>query len=142
MAQSSSRPRPRRASIGLASSDWPALQADPEPAVLVLKPHSPLNKEDFAGLSWVVDAYLSDHTKLHGVLVHAKGFPGWESFGGFTAHMHFVREHDKPVERIAFVTDSLFAGVAEKLGKHFTSAEVRHFLFSDDVRALEWSKTD
>ena len=37
--------------------------------VLVLKPHSPLRKEDFAGLSSVVDAYLSDHTKLHGVLV-------------------------------------------------------------------------
>lgn len=109
--------------------------------VLVLKPHSPLSKEDFAGLSSVVDAYLSDHTKLHGVLVHAKGFPGWESFGGFTAHMHFVREHHKQVERIAVVTDSHFAGVAETLGKHFTSAEVRHFPFSDDVKALEWLKT-
>ena len=54
--------------------------------ILVLKPDSPLSKEDFVGLSAAVDTYLSDHAKLHGVLVHAKGFPGWESFGGFSAH--------------------------------------------------------
>jgi len=109
--------------------------------ILVLKPHAPLSKEDFGGLSADVDSYLSDHAKLHGVLIHSKGFPGWENFGGFTAHMHFVREHHKKVERLAVVTDSPFAAVAESLGKHFTSAEVRHFPFSDDVKALDWLKT-
>jgi hypothetical protein len=109
--------------------------------ILVLKPHAPLSKEDFGGLSADVDSYLSDHAKLYGVLIHSKGFPGWENFGGFTAHMHFVREHHKKVERLAVVTDSPFAGVAESLGKHFTSAEVRHFPFSDDVKALDWLKT-
>jgi len=109
--------------------------------ILVLNPHAPLSKEDFGGLSVDVDSYLSDHAKLHGVLIHSKGFPGWENFGGFTAHMHFVRERHKKVERVAVVTDSPFAGVAESLGKHFTSAEVRHFPFSDDVKALDWLKT-
>ncbi len=109
--------------------------------ILVLKPHASLSKEDFAGLSAAVDSYLSDHAKLHGVLIHSKGFPGWENFGGFTAHMHFVREHHKKVERVAIVTDSQFASMAESLGKHFTSAEVRHFPFSDDVQALDWLKT-
>jgi hypothetical protein len=50
--------------------------------VLVLKPHAPLSKEDFDSLSAAVDSYLSDHAKLHGVLIHSKGFPGWENFGG------------------------------------------------------------
>ncbi len=109
--------------------------------ILVLKPHASLSKEDFAGLSAAVDSYLSGHAKLHGVLIHSTGFPGWENFGGFTAHMHFVREHHKKVERVAIVTDSQFAGMAESLGKHFTSAEVRHFPFSDDVQALDWLKT-
>ena len=71
--------------------------------ILVLKPHAPLSKEDFAGVSAAVDAYLSDHAKLHGVLIHSKGFPGWENFGGFNAHMHFVRDHHKKVERVALV---------------------------------------
>ncbi|QNK67240.1 STAS/SEC14 domain-containing protein [Variovorax sp. PAMC26660] len=106
--------------------------------ILVLKPSAPLSKEDFGGLSAVVDGYLSDHAKLRGVLIRSKGFPGWESFGGFTAHMHFVRDHHKEVDRIAIVTDSHFAGIAQLLGAHFTSAEVRHFPFSDDVKAQEW----
>lgn len=106
--------------------------------ILVLKPDAPLSREDFSNLGGTVDSYLSDHPKLRGVLIHSRGFPGWESFGGFTAHMHFVREHHKKVERVAIVTDSYFAGMAESLGKHFTSAEIRHFPFADNAKALEW----
>ena len=106
--------------------------------ILVLKPSAPLTKEDFGGLSAEVDTYLREHSKLHGVMVHAKGFPGWEDFDGFTAHMHFASEHHKQVERLALVTDSVVAGMAELLGKHFTSAEVRHFAFSDDAKAMTW----
>lgn len=109
--------------------------------ILVLKPHAPLTKEDFGGLGATVDSYLSDHAKRRGVLVHSRGFPGWENFGGFTAHMHFVREHHKEVERVAIVTDSPIAGIAEALGRHFTSAELRHFPFPDDVKALNWLET-
>jgi hypothetical protein len=109
--------------------------------ILVLKPQAPLSKEDFGGLSAVVNAYLSDHEKLHGVLIHAREFPGWENFGGFIAHMHFVREHHRQVERVAIVTDSPVAGIAGSLAKHFTSAEIRHFPFFDEVKALKWLET-
>jgi hypothetical protein len=108
--------------------------------VLMIKPHAPLSKEDFAGLSATVDSYLSDHAKIHGVMIQAKGFPRWENFGGFTAHMHFVREHHRKIERLAIVTDSHFSGMAESLGKHFTSAEVKHYPFADDAKALDWLK--
>jgi hypothetical protein len=60
--------------------------------ILVLQPSAPLSKQDFAGLSAAVDAYLSDHAKLRGVLIRSKDFPGWESFVGLIAHMHFVRD--------------------------------------------------
>ena len=109
--------------------------------ILVLKPEAPLSKDDFGGLSAIVDGYLSDHEKLHGVLIQAKEFPGWENFSGFAAHMHFVREHHKQVERVAVVTDSSIASIGEWLGKHFTSAEVKHFPFSDKMEALEWLET-
>ena len=107
--------------------------------ILVLKPHTPLSKADFEGLSAATDAYLSDHAKLHGVMIHTKQFPGWESFGGFTAHMHFVHDHHRKVERVAVVTDSPIA-IGESLVKHFSSAEVRHFPFAEDVQALDWLK--
>ena len=66
------------------------------------------------------------------------GLGGVPWFGGFTAHMHSVRDHHKEVERIAIVTDSPLAGMAEWLGKHFTSAEVRHFPFSYELQAMDW----
>jgi tRNA U38,U39,U40 pseudouridine synthase TruA len=106
--------------------------------ILVLKPRSPLGKDDFTGVSAAVNAYLSDHDKLHGVLIQSKEFPGWQDFDGFTAHMHFVKANHKKVERIAVVTDSSMADVAESLGKHFTSAEVRHFPYPDDAIAMDW----
>jgi len=106
--------------------------------ILVLKPRAPLTKEDFTGLSAAVNAYLSDHAKLHGVLIEAKEFPGWKDFDGFTAHMHFVKDNHKKIERIAVVTDSHMANVAESLGRHFTSAEVKHFPFPDDAEAMDW----
>lgn len=109
--------------------------------ILSITPKAPLSKDDFASLSAFVDSYLSDHAKLHGVLIHSKDFPGWENFGGFIAHMHFVGEHHKRVERIAVATDSMIAGIAESIGNHFTSAEVRHFPFADDAKALDWLKT-
>jgi hypothetical protein len=106
--------------------------------ILVLKPRAPLSQEDFSGLGAAVVAYLSDHPKLHGVLIHSKEFPGWESFGGFTAHMHFVREHHQDIERLAVVTDSPLAGMAETIGKHFTSAEIKVFPFGEDAEAVAW----
>ena len=109
--------------------------------ILVLKPSAPLNKEDFTRVGAAVDSYLSDHAMLHGVLIHAKGFPGWENFGGFAAHLRFVREHHKQVQRVAIVTDSSFVGIAESLAKHFVAAELRSFPFADDAKALAWLRS-
>ena len=109
--------------------------------ILVLKPHAALSTEDFCNVSAAVDAYLSDHAKLHGVLIHSRKFPGWENFAGFTAHLHFVHGHHEKIQRVAVVTDSSIAGMAELLGKHFTSAEVRRFPFAEDAKALGWLET-
>ena len=108
------------------------------PGVLVIKPQRPLCQEDFAALSAAVDAYLAEHATLHGVMIHTKGFPGWEDFDGFIAHMHFVQDHHKRVERVAIVTDSPFASLAQLLGRHFTSAVIRQFPYADEMQALDW----
>jgi hypothetical protein len=108
--------------------------------ILVLETGTPLSTEDFSGLAIVVDSYLSNHDKLRGVLIHAKSFPGWEDLDGFTAHMRFVREHHKKVARLAVVTDSHLAGMLESLGKHFVAAEMMHFPYADNAKALDWLK--
>jgi hypothetical protein len=109
--------------------------------ILVLKPNAALSKEDFVGLSACVDAYLADHASIHGVLIQSESFPGWESFAGFTAHIRFVRNHQQRIERLALVTDSSVAPVAEAVAKHFTAAEIKHFPFAEHEMALNWLKT-
>jgi hypothetical protein len=109
--------------------------------IVVLKPNASLSKEDFVGLSASVDAYLADHASIRGVLIHAEAFPGWENFAGFTAHIRFVHNHHQRIERVALVTDSPVARVAEALAKHFTAADIRHFPFADYEKALNWLKT-
>jgi len=113
---------------------------EPE-GILLLKPDAPLKSEDFAGLSAVVDAYLAEHARFHGMLVYARDFPGWEDVGGFTAHMHFVHDHHRKIERIAVVTDSKIAAFVESLGKHFIAAEVRRFDFDAYDKAFLWLKS-
>jgi hypothetical protein len=112
---------------------------EPE-GVLVLKPDAPFKQEDFAGLSTTVDAFLAKHGKLHGALVYAKKFPGWQDVSGFKAHMHFVREHRTKAGRIAVVTDSLIADVVELMASFFTPAKVQRFHFAEYDAALAWVK--
>ena len=106
--------------------------------ILLLEPHAPLSADDFAGLARYVDEYLADHPRMHGVLIHAAAFPGWENFAAFIAHLRFVGNHHKKIERVALVTDSPAARVVESLAKHFTAAQIKHFSFTDYDTALSW----
>ena len=108
--------------------------------ILLLTPTGPLSKEDFTGLSVLVDGYLASHTNLHGVLVHSESFPGWDSFGSFAAHFRFLRDHERKIDRVALVTDSPIAGAAEAMAQLFISADIRHFGFADYKVALAWLK--
>lgn len=108
--------------------------------ILVLELTSKLAKEDFVRLSASVDAYLAVHDDLRGVLFHFESFPGWESLAGFAAHMRFVRDHHQKIQRLALVTNSPVAPVAEALAKHFIAAEIRRFPFADYDNALAWLK--
>jgi hypothetical protein len=109
--------------------------------IVVLNPHGALSKGDFASLSASVDAYLVDHARIHGVLIHSESFPGWDSFASFIAHIRFVRDHHHKIERVALVTDSSVGGMAEALGKHFIAAEIKLFPFADYDKALRWLGT-
>ena len=108
--------------------------------ILVLEPMSALSANDFRDLTVSVDTYLAEHHSLHGMLIHAQNFPGWESFAGLSAHLKFVREHHRKIERIALVTDSPLGTVAPTLAKHFVSAQIRRFAYSEFEEALLWLK--
>ena len=65
-------------------------------------------------------------------------FPVWANFDGMIEHMRFVRNHHRRIAKVAIVTDSKIADVAESLGKHFVKASIKHFSFKELESAKSW----
>jgi len=115
---------------------------DPATSVLTVHPESAFDKNDFAELAKTVDPHIESTGDLAGVIIDAAHFPGWDGFGAMVSHFRFVREHEKHVKKIAVVTDSHLADVAEHLGSHFVSARIRHFPAGQVEQAREWITGD
>ena len=109
--------------------------------ILRVTPSGALTVEDFTGLTRFADAYLNTHGTLGGLLIEAKAFPGWDSFAALSAHLRFVRDHQRRIERIALVTDSSIARLAELLAEPFVAADIRLFPFDQHDAALHWLRT-
>ena len=107
-------------------------------SILLVKPESALEKNDFVQLAQAVDPQIEESGDLAGLIISAPSFPGWDSFGTMVTHFRFVRDHQKHVKKIAVVTDSHLGDVAEHLTSHFVSAQIRHFPAGDIDQARQW----
>jgi hypothetical protein len=106
--------------------------------VLGLRPDGPITREDVATLTRTADAYLADHPKIAGVMVETRTFPGFASVGAFADYARFIADHHARVRRLALVTDSALAPVAEFMANHVVGVEMRHFPFAEGAAALAW----
>ena len=106
--------------------------------ILILRPKDRLETIDFENLAKEVDPYIEANGKLHGILLDAESFPGWKDFAALVAHLRFVRDHHRRIDKVAVVSDSSFLSVAPKFASHFVQADVRHFAQSQREAALAW----
>jgi SpoIIAA-like len=106
--------------------------------ILILRPKGRLEAIDFENLAKEVDSYIEANGKLHGILLDAESFPGWKDVAALVAHVRFVREHHRKIEKVAVVTDSSFLTVGPKIAAHFVQADVRPFSQSKREIALAW----
>src|SRR3954462_14547543 len=95
--------------------------------ILILRPKDRLEAIDFENLAQEIDPHIEANGKLHGILLDAESFPGWKDFAALVAHLRFVRDHHRKIEKIAVVSDSSFLSVAPKIATHFVQADLRHF---------------
>ena len=113
----------------------------PEDGILILRPEGRLEAADFEKVAAEIDPYIEANGKLHGLLLDAKSFPGWKDFAALVAHLGFVREHHRKIERVAVVSDSSFLSVAPKVADHFVQADLRHFSIAERDQALTWLRS-
>ena len=111
---------------------------DENVGVLTVRPEGKLEAQDFQTLSEVVDPFIEERGGLNGIIIVTEKFPGWEDLDGMFEHMRFVRTHHRKITKVALVTDSKIADVAESLGKHFIKASIKHFSFKELESAKIW----
>jgi hypothetical protein len=104
----------------------------------VVEPREALTAEDFQAVARAIDPYIEQHGKLTGLLLDAPSFPGWDSFGALVAHLRFVRDHHRRIERVAAVTDNEFLRIAPRIADHFAHPEIRVFPSAERAQALAW----
>lgn len=109
--------------------------------ILMVMPEGRLEADDFKELAAVADPYIEDHGKLNGLMIYTESFPGWKDFEALASHFRFVKDHHRNLAKVALVTDSKAASVAETLAKHFVSAEIKHFDYNDKDAALDWLRS-
>lgn len=118
------------------------VKMDDTSGIALFEPHGPLSEEDFKSAVKTVDPWIEKHGKLKGLVVHAKSFPGWDSFGALCSHLVFVRDHHRKIGRVAFVTDTPVSVVAEKIARHFVKAEIKLFPYGSLDAARAWAAGD
>ena len=114
------------------------VEIDKENKIAILEPQDALTQSDFVYAKSLIDPFIEQEGKLNGIIIYTKDFPGWNSFAGFLTHMEFIKEHHKKIKKLAFVTDSYVGDMAEKIGSHFVSAEVKNFDYDALREAKEW----
>jgi len=111
---------------------------DTKTGIAVIEPVGQLEKEDFINAAKLIDPYIEKNGKLNGIIIHAKSFPGWDSFGAMIKHMEFLKEHHKNITHIALLTDSKIGCAGEHIAGHFVKAKVKHFSFNEMNEAKTW----
>lgn len=112
----------------------------PDAQVIVVEVKEPLRTQDFDALALTADTWLDAPHELHGLVIHAQEFPGWENIGSLLRHLRFVRDHHQKINRVALAADSRLAALAPHLAKHFIQAEVKGFDYDELEAAIAWAQ--
>ncbi|MCP8940480.1 STAS/SEC14 domain-containing protein [Alsobacter sp. SYSU M60028] len=113
---------------------------DPERGLVVIEPDGPLRQEDFERLRDQLAPVVSQG-RLRGVVLRAANFPGWSDFDAFAAHVAFVKDHQRNVQRVAVVSDSPLLKALPAFARVLISPEIRHFDAADFEAAERWAAT-
>ncbi|MEQ8854854.1 STAS/SEC14 domain-containing protein [Gimesia sp.] len=108
--------------------------------ILIVSPVGPLAASDFQKLSEEIDPYIEARGRLHGLLIDANKFSGWDDFAGLIDHLKFVESHHKKNEKVAVLSDDRFLSAVPTFADHFIQAEIKHFPHSEKEEALRWLK--
>lgn len=108
-------------------------------SVLVFDVKDQIRVADFDALAAAADAWIEAHGELHGLVIHVRTFPGWESLSAMIRHARFIRNHHRKIGRVAFATDIKLAAIAPAVAVTFIAAKVQAFPYDALEQAVAWA---
>jgi hypothetical protein len=111
----------------------------PESGVAVIEVGRALRAEDFDAVARKVDPWINAYGELQGVVIHARRFPGWQTFGSFLRHVQFVRDHQRKIHRVALVAGGKLAQRVPAWAQQWVKPEVKSFPYDQLERAMVWA---
>ena len=107
-----------------------------DPNILLVTVDGPLKEEDFAKFAEQIQSPSPNPpTRL---IIRTQAFPGWDGFQAFVAHLKFVSEHHRQIERIAIVTDSEFLKIMPHIASLLVHPKIKQFDLDKTDEALAW----
>jgi hypothetical protein len=119
-----------------------SVEIDEINGIAILEPDGRLSKSDFETAAKQIDPFIERTGQLNGLIIHAKSFPGWDSFAALVSHFKFVKEHHKKITRVALSTNSGVGTFAESVTSHFVNAQIKLFSFQEVEQARNWVTGD
>jgi len=114
------------------------ISVDNGTGIAIFRPEEPLDKSDFERAGSIIDPFIENYGDLKGLIIYTKTFPGYDSAGAFSAHIHFIKTHHKHIEKLALVTDSKAVDMVKSIASHFVDIDVRQFPYDELEAAKTW----
>src|SRR5262245_47231048 len=109
--------------------------------ILLVTAEGPLGQADFDAFAEQFETDGAGHERPTRLMIRADSFPGWDSFEAFVAHLKFVSEHHRQVERIAIVTDSQILKLMPHLAGLLVHPRIKQFDLGQTDEAITWLDT-
>jgi len=125
--------------VALPVRDAASHRLVPERGVIVVELRGPLRVRDLDAVAATADSWIESHGDLQGLVVHARGSPGWQDLDNLLRQLRFVSDRHRRVRRLALSTDATPASTTSGVASHFDQAEIRHYAFDALDEATAWA---
>jgi len=113
-------------------------QFDEKNGVLLLDIKNPLNDDDFATISEIIDPYFAANGELGGIIINSKKFPYWDGARNRRQYVDFAGNNHRKFKKAALCMGGFFVKFLVKIARGRVHPEVQMFKFKKIEAAQSW----
>lgn len=113
-------------------------QFDDQNGVLLLDIKNPLNTQDFATISSIIDPYFAEHGELRGLILNSKKFPYWSGAANRSEYTNFATNNHYKFKKVALGIGGFFVKIIARIARSHAHPEIKMFKYNQIEKAQDW----